>query len=208
MPASWGLPEHELLRCALPLEEISSLSTLEPEGMLLHAIVHSTAHLFSHGIRSAWDACWLTDRFVDISGERLLALVQGCAVPRSFWVPARVIHRNIVKFSDALMRAAPGDEKQRQLERLAETRMFSALESAFELNPISKNGFFLMLHDSGIGKTRHLLSLFGRDERESRRSASAVARQRAPKAGSYALAVQVNEGLAQWRAFQRAISKH
>jgi len=207
MPDAWGLPERDLVGAAVPLKHIPSLSTLDPEGMLLHSIVHSTAHLFSHGIRAAWDAQWITDRFPAISGERMLRLVRRCAMPRSFWVPARVIHRDIVKLPVVLMVAAPSDEKQRRLERVAEVRMFTALEDAFELNPISKNGLFLMLHDSLGGRSRHLVSLLGREERGSRKAAAELARARSPKSGSGAFAVQLNEGLAQWRAFRRAITR-
>lgn len=205
MPRAWGLPERALEDSATSLPGLPSLATLDPEGMLLHAIVHSTAHLFSYGIRAGWDASWITDRY-DVSGDRLRSLVHLTAMPRAFWTPARVIDRNIVKLPSEMMRVAPQDERQRRLDRVAEARMFTALETAFELNPLSKNGFFLMLHDGTRGRLRHVVSLFGEEERESRKAAASAALARAPGHAGSAVGVQIREGIAQWRAFRRAIS--
>jgi hypothetical protein len=85
-------------------------------------------------------------------------------------------------------------------------RLYTAVEGAFDLNPISKNGFFLMLHDSYAGKVRHIASLFGKEERESRRSAAHSAKLRDPDGSHSALAIQLREGMMHWRQFQKTIS--
>lgn len=207
MPAFWGLPEREMLDAAVPLSSMPSLSTLSLEGMMLHALVHSTAHLFSHGMRAAWDCAWLTERYGAPDGERLLGWVRGLAMPRSFWVPARVLAPAFFKLPSNLMANAPADERQRRMEGVAGARLFTAIEGAFELNPISKNAVFLMLHDSYSGRARHIASLFGRDERESRKSAATSARSRAPEGTSSPLAVHLREGVMHWRQFQRSIQR-
>jgi hypothetical protein len=84
--------------------------------------------------------------------------------------------------------------------------MFAALETAFELNPFSKNGFFMMLHDSPVGRARHLASLLGHEERESRRASARVLRRVNSSGHSSRLGFQLRQGVAQWRAFKRAVA--
>ena len=205
MPGFWRLPETEMLSHTRPVAQLPSLATLDAEGMILHALVHSTAHVFSRGLRAAWDSAWLIERTGELETERLLRWIEALAMPRSFWVPARVLGRGLVPLPARLLERAPTDERQRRMERVAELRIFSAVESAFDLNPISKNGFFLMLHDSYTGRARHIASLFGRNERESRRSA-ARAREHDFEGGRSTLSLQIREGTTHWRQFQRAIS--
>ena len=101
--------------------------------------------------------------------------------------------------------ASPVDRLR--LERVAEVRLFSALEGAFELNPISKNGFFLMLHDSLLGRVRHIASQFGHDEREARRSSAERARKSDPNGEHSAISIQIRQGMNHWRQYQRAASR-
>ena len=203
MPSFWGLPEIAMLRRAQPLPHLPSLSTLDTEGMILHALVHSSAHIFSHGLRAAWDIVWLLERFPSIDRMRLARWVRQLAMPRAFWVPGNVISKGIVPLVDDLMLETPRDERQRRLERVADVRMFSAIETAYEINPISKNGFFLMLHDSNVGRARHVASLFRREERESRRSAARMLREDETLGNHSVLALHLREGVAQWKQFQR-----
>ena len=206
MPAFWGLPEAEMLSRAVEVDRLPALSTLDLEGMLLHALTHSTAHIFSHGMRAAWDAAWLLERKPALDVSRLLAWIDELAMPRSFWVPARALSKSLVALPPELMGHAPSDERQRRLERVADYRFYTVTEGAFDLNPISKNGFFLMLHDTAYGRVKHVASLFGRDERESRRTSAQRARERDIAAGRSAIAVQLREGLTHWKQFQKAIS--
>ncbi len=207
MPSFWELPESEMIAQSRELKRFPALSTLDPEGMIVHAMVHSSAHLFSHGLRAAWDAVWLLERFPSIDGKRLVDWAGKLAMPRSFWVPAMVLSRGMASFPDGILRAAPSDERQRRLERVAEVRIFSAVEGAYELNPFSKNGFFLLLHDSPAGKAQHVLSLFGRNERESRQASARHVRTREGAAGRSAFALQMREGIAQWKQFRKLIEQ-
>lgn len=207
MPEFWGLPEREMLDAAVPLPALPSLSTLSPEGMILHALVHSTAHLFSVGMRAAWDCAWLIERYGSPDSDRLLKWVDALAMPRSFWVPAAVFTPAFFALPASIITRIPKDERQRRMERVAGVRLFTALEGAFELNPISKNGFFLMLHDSYFGRVRHVASLFGAEERESRKSATASARSRAPEQSRSPLALHLREGMMHWRQFQKTIQR-
>ena len=206
MPAFWGLPENEMLASTVPVKGLPRIATLDREGMVLHALTHSTAHIFSHGMRAAWDVAWLLERGPALDISRLRSWVERLAMPRAFWVPARALSKSLVALPPELMGHCPTDERQRRLERVADLRFYSAVEGAFDLNPISKNGFFLLMHDSAIGRLKHVASLFGREERESRRTAAARAKQRDLADGRSALAVQLREGMIHWRQFQRAIS--
>ncbi len=202
MPAFWGLPETAMLSRARPLADLSSLSTLDTEGMILHALVHTSAHLFSHGLRAAWDIAWLMERFPSIDAERLKQWVMQLEMPRSFWVPAHVISKGFIPLPDELMSGSPTDDRQRRLVRVADLRMFSAIENAFEINPISKNGFFLLLHDSNFGRARHVAALFRPEERESRKSAARMLKDDEALRDHSLLALQLREGLSHWRQFR------
>ena len=202
MPLFWGLPEADMLTRARPLSDLGSLSTLDTEGMLLHALVHSSAHVFSHGLRAAWDLVWLLERFPSIDAARLAEWVQRLAMPRSFWVPADVVSKGFVPLPDEVMSSVPRDDRQRRLERVADLRMFSAIENAYAINPISKNGFFLLLHDSTVGRARHVATLFRPEERESRRSAARMLKDDEALADRSLLALQLREGLTHWKQFR------
>jgi len=208
MPRFWGLPETEMVALARPIAGLDSLSTLDPQGMLLHALVHSTAHLFSLGLRAAWDAAWILRTFPNADLSQLHGWVNESRMPRAFWVPAGLIHsQQIVALPTTLMNGVPSDGRQRRLERVARARMFAALETAFELNPFSKNGFFMMLQDSPVGKARHLASLLGHDERESRRASARMLRRVDASGHSSGIGFQLRQGVAQWRAFKRAVAQ-
>ena len=207
MPSFWGLPEREMCAHTIGLSEFTSLFTLDAEGMLFHAMMHSTAHLFSRGMRAAWDAASIMEQQRDIDGERLTSWVRQCAMPRGFWVPARVLERAIgVELPRILMTGVPRDDRQRRLERVAEVRLFSAMEGAFDLNPFSKNGFFLMLHDTAVGKARHMVSLFSANERESRRAAATHVSRQNHEGEHAAMTLQLRQGVAQLRAYNRALA--
>ncbi len=207
MPSFWGLPETAMLRRARPLPHLKSLSTLDPEGMILHALVHSSAHVFSHGLRAGWDVAWLLERFPSIDSMRLARWARQTAMPRAFWVPAHVVSRGLVPLPGELMGGVLRDDRQRRLERVADVRMFSAIENAYEINPISKNGFFLILHDSNVGRVRHVAALFHQDERESRRSAAQRLRQEGTPGNHSVLALHLREGMEHWRQFQRLTTR-
>ena len=202
MPSFWGLPETEMLSRARPLPDLDAMSTLDTEGAILHALVHSSAHIFSHGMRAAWDVVWLLERFPSLDAERLSRWVNSLAMPRSFFVPAHLVSNGFVPLPAEVMSRLPRDDRQRRLERIADLRMFSVIENAFELNPISKNGFFMLLHDSNIGRARHVAALFRAEERESRRSATKMLRNDEASANHSVMAIQLRQGLTHWKQFR------
>jgi len=65
--------------------------TLGAEGMLLHSAIHLSKHLFSHGLKTAWDFVWLLDRFPQMDWNRLEMWVKKTGMRRGFWVPVRVL---------------------------------------------------------------------------------------------------------------------
>jgi hypothetical protein len=207
MPSFWGLPETEMLARARPLPDLAALSTLDTEGMILHSLVHASAHVFSHGLRAGWDVAWLLERFPSIDATRLAGWVTQLEMPRSFWVPANVISKGVVRLPDDLMKDVPRDDRQRRLERVADIRLFSAIENAYELNPISKNGFFLLMHDSNFGRARHVAALLRPAERESRRSAARMLKKDESIGNHSLLALQVREGLAHLKQFRNLESR-
>jgi organic radical activating enzyme len=202
MPSFWGLPEAEMLGRARSLPDFNSLSTLDTEGMILHALVHTSAHVFSHGLRAAWDVVWLLERFPSVDAALLLKWVKQLEMPRSFWVPANVMSKGFVQLPRELTNHIPRDERQSRLERVADLRMFSAIENAFEINPISKNGFFLLLHDSNFGRARHVAALFRPEERESRRSAAKMLKEAETPGNHSLLRLQLREGMTHWKQFR------
>ncbi|HUK42378.1 MAG TPA: hypothetical protein VLX11_15085, partial [Candidatus Acidoferrales bacterium] len=194
---------QEMLAHVRPIEG-NHLFTLDPEGFLLHAGIHASTHLFSYGLKTAWDIFWALQCFPDLDWGRLARWVGACRMARGFWVPMRVLCRELempvpVKF----LSRAPADRRQQKLETIARHLLFSSLEGAFDLNPISKNGVFLLLHNSWINGARYLLSLAGQEAAEARRSA----REMAPSQALAQLPHQFREAISHWRAYRRALAR-
>jgi hypothetical protein len=79
----WGLPESEMLARVRPLASLGSIDTLDPEGLLLHAIVHCSQHCFSHGLRAAWDVLAIVRDRPALDWDRLARWVSGMRAPRA-----------------------------------------------------------------------------------------------------------------------------
>jgi hypothetical protein len=168
LPAFWGLPEADMLARRRPVPGLSRLATLDGEGVLLHAVVHCTSHLFSHGVKAGWDVCeCLKDGQID--WELLGHWVARLAAPRSFWTLFNTIaHELRLDVPGNFLARSPRDVKQLRLEAIARRRAFSASDTAEELNPFSKNAVFLLLCDSTVARARVLTSLLGRDASAAR----------------------------------------
>ena len=204
MPSFWGLPEREMLAHARPIDELYPLFTWDPEGLMLHAGMHASAHLFSHGLKTAWDLLWICHRFPELDWDRLAGWVNASRLPRGFWVPVRVLCQELaIPVSREFLSWAPVDPRQRNLETIARHRLFSTLEGPFELNPFSKTGVFLLLHDSWIGCVRYLAALTGGKAAEAHRSA----RQHHPSQAFHQMPRQLREALFHWRQYRRALAR-
>jgi hypothetical protein len=194
MPSFWGLPEREMLAQSRPVDGLDPLRTLSPEGLLLHAGVHASAHLFSNGLKAAWDLLWISSRFPELEWDLLARWIGVSRLPRGFWVPVRVLAQELsIPLPLEFLRRAPVDRRQLKLETIARHRLFSALERPFELNPFSRNGVFLLFHDSWLGWVRYLTA-----------EARDTVRLRHPSQSLQRVCRQLPEALSQWRRYRRA----
>jgi hypothetical protein len=198
MPWFWRLPEREMLGHAQPAPNFRSLSTLDSEGMMVHALMHCAAHLFGCGLKAAWDVAWLLEREPQLDVDRVRSWADSCAMPAGFYLPAKVIHDSLgVPIPAKLLERVPNEPRFGPLERVARLRLFNAMEGAYELNPFTTHGIFLMLHRSWRGRALHVASLFAPHERESRASAAANSPARR------ALSAQIRESAASWKSYRR-----
>jgi hypothetical protein len=199
MPAFWRLPEPEMLAHSHPVQGFRSLSTLDTEGMLLHTLMHCAAHLFGCGLKAAWDIAWLLERAPGLDVDRLRSWAERCAMPAGFYIPAKAIRKVLdIPIPSKLLASAPDAPRFEALERVITRRLFVAMEGAYELNPFTTHGMFLMLHDSWRGRALHVASLFGRHERESRNAAAAHFPERARP-----MSAQIRESAAHWKSYRR-----
>jgi hypothetical protein len=195
MPSFWGLPEREMLAQSLPVGGLDPLHTLSPEGLLLHAGMHASAHLFSNGLKAAWDVLWISSRFPELEWDLLARWVAVSRLPRGFWVPVRVLAQELsIPLPPEFLRQARVDRRQLKLEIIARHRLFSALERPLELNSFSKNGVFLLLHDSWLGWVRYMAA-----------EARDTVRLQHPPQSFQRVCRQLPEALSQWRRYRRAL---
>lgn len=195
MPSFWGLPEREMLAQSLPVGGLDPLHTLSPEGLLLHAGMHASAHLFSNGLKAAWDLLWISSRFPELEWDLLARWVAVSRLPRGFWVPVRVLAQELsIPLPPEFLRQARVDRRQLKLEIIARHRLFSALERPLELNSFSKNGVFLLLHDSWLGWVRYMAA-----------EARDTVRLQHPPQSFQRVCRQLPEALSQWRRYRRAL---
>jgi hypothetical protein len=153
----WGLPELEMLAGARPLASLESIDTLDPEGLLLHALVHCSQHCFSHGLRAAWDVLAILRERPALDWDRLARWVSVMRAPRAFWVPVAVLSRELgLPLPSDFLRGAPRDALERRLETVAARRLFRVAETVEDLDPISRNGLLFLLHDSLGARARYV----------------------------------------------------
>ena len=116
-------------------------------------------------------------------------------MPGAFFVPASVMSRELNLSSlGPINSAQPSNGRARAVERIASARMFTAREGAFEMNPITRNAFQLLLHDRGRDRLAYVRTVTGRDESEARR-------QKKSKQSPTKL---IAEALGHFRAYRRA----
>jgi len=196
MPSFWRLPETEMLKRSQPLQDFQNLSTLDAEGMIVHTLMHCSAHLFGCGLKAAWDVAWLIERTPELDVDRIRAWADRCAMPAGFYLPAKVIHRSLdVPIPSKLLDNVPTERRYVALERFVRHRLFLAMEGAYEMNPFTTHGVFLMLHNNWRGRARHVASLLAPHERESRAAAHASASTRP-------LSVQLRESAYHWKRYR------
>jgi hypothetical protein len=169
MPSWWKLPESEMLEKLEPCTKFNSLFSLGPEAMLLHAFMHCSSHLFAYGLKTAWDAAWIVERYDRIDWRLVRSWANRTAMSAGFYLPARVMRSALgIALPAEVFADAPAHARYTRLEQVAWRRLFVAMEGTSELNPITKHGIFLLLHDTWRGRALHVSSLFRHNEREAR----------------------------------------
>jgi molybdenum cofactor biosynthesis enzyme MoaA len=200
MPASWKLPEGEMLECARPIPGTRALWAMPPEAMALHAVVHLSASFFSFGLKTAWDLLALcADPGFD--WERLGRWAAALGTPRAFWTPLRVLAAELgLPVPAMFLSQAPLDPGARRLEIVASRRLFRAVEGQFDLDALTKTGMTLLVHDRWTGRARYLLEqTFWRGTRPATWGAAA---QRATRAGLF------RQSWSQYKRYRRAVAAY
>ena len=201
MPSFWGLPENEMVSHAEPLTRYASLSSLDTEGMILHALMHSASHMFGCGLKAAWDVAWLLERHPHLDEARLRDWIERCAMPAGFYLPAAIIRQVLdVPIPSSLVKMPRSGSRFEAIARILRQRFFIAMEHASDLNPITTHGMFMLLHTTWRGRALHAASLFGKGERESRASWSSGAGLMSE------LKTQVREASAHLRGYRRTLA--
>ncbi len=180
MPSFWGLPEKQMSADARPLPGWSPFFTLSPEDMLLHEVIHSTTHLYSFGLKLAIDI-FRIQRLVAgdnslsaaIDWQTVISRANATHCPMAFWIPLVALSRGLagqLPVPPEVLDQAPHGERFRRLGLVAYKRLFTATDDADKMNPFTRNGIFLMLHNGTISRLRYLAELTRDDAAESRRT--------------------------------------
>lgn len=205
LPAFWGLPEAEMLARRRRLPALSRLTTLDREATLLHAVVHCTSHLFSHGLKAAWDVRECLEG-EPLDWDLLSGWVARLTAPRSFWTLFNpVSHELRLDVPRAFLARSPRDRKQLRLEAIARRRAFSATDVVEELNPFAKNAVFLFLCDSSVSRARVLSSLVGRDASVARTANWHSLTEQSGTPLTRRLGSQLVEAWGHWRAYRKIV---
>jgi hypothetical protein len=203
MPAFWGLPESELLAHVRKIPEMDTFATLDPEGFLLHSVVHVSTHLFAQGMKTAWDTLWVMEQDQQLDWARLARWVDALRVPRGFWTPLHVLSQELdIPLPQELLHSMPNDARQRRLEVIARHRLFQTIEGPEELNPVSRNAIFFLLHDSWMDRARYVVSWLQGRATKSQGDAKQVVGSRDVKV----LRQSVRQALAHWRQYRQALA--
>jgi pyruvate-formate lyase-activating enzyme len=157
MPDFWGLPERAMIDDARPLGGSSVLWTLSPEGILLHAGMHTSASFFSFGLKTAWDVLNVLRSSAGVDWDRLAAWALSTGAPRGFWTPMRLLSAELgLPVPSTFLSRAPVGSGARRIETIARHRLFRATEGIFDLDVLTKAGMMLLLQDSLRGRLRYV----------------------------------------------------
>ena len=201
LPSFWGYPDDQALGNVVAVSDKWPLFIPKAEAMLLHEGIHTTTHLYSHGLKLAYDISRLL-RSTEVNWDGLAELVAQTKCPRAFWAPIRLVAKNLaaVGIPEDFIKRAPGDRRQRRVELVASKRMFSVAETADAMNPFSRNAIFLMLFDSIGRRVGYLAGLTSGTAAESRRTALAGNGRQ----GLGEIPGHLRVALRDWRNYRRA----
>jgi MoaA/NifB/PqqE/SkfB family radical SAM enzyme len=201
LPSFWGYPDADALQNLVPVSDKYPIFAPSREAMLLHEAMHNTTHMFSHGLKLAFDVSRIV-RLGAVDWSRLAELARATRCPRAFWAPLRVVARtlNLQGIPAEFLHAAVNDGRQRRIELVASKRLFSETGTTDTMNPFSRNAVFLLLFDGVVQRARYLANLTTGSAAESRRTAlSSGAGQ-----GLSQLPSHLRMALRDWRNYRRA----
>jgi hypothetical protein len=165
-PAWCRLPEREMLQRTVPLDEpqLEPMHTLGGEGLLLHAAVHTSLHLFSHGLKLAWDVQRVLELFPQLDWNTVERWARISAAPRAFWLPLELLGEELkLGVPSAVlkrnMRSGTHGALQNRLNASARRRLFNALEHAGEPEAATKHAVYLLLQKSSVTRAVYALPL-------------------------------------------------
>ena len=203
MPRMWSLPESEMLRSTRSIPGFASLETLSPEGMILHALVHCTTHLFDGGLKAAWDVEWIRERYSEIDWNLIGDWADESALPMAFYLPARVLRTTLaIPIPSALLERGAYTPRFDALARLVRGRMFATFHDPQEINPFTKNGVFFVMQTKWRSRLMHVVSLLDRDSAEARGTGYATMSARHGRGVPQMLAQQLQESIQQAALFR------
>jgi pyruvate-formate lyase-activating enzyme len=196
----WTLPEQEVLARARPLEGTATLRTLSPEGIMLHAAVHTAQDSFSHGLKCAWDLSWTLYASPEVDWPLLASWIEASSTSRGIWASICVLARDLrFAIPASFLDRAPADDRQRRLELVARRRLYRVAERPEDLDSLSRQGIRLLMHDSWLAFGRYLLL-----QAAWRRARPAGWRRTIRRATGPSPA---RAALAHWRQYRRAVSQ-
>jgi hypothetical protein len=73
---------------------LQSLRTLDGEGLLVHAVMHTSLHCFRTAFKLAWDVAQVLELFPTLDWKRVEKWVQHSSAPRAFWLPCDCCAKN------------------------------------------------------------------------------------------------------------------
>ena len=162
LPRFCGAPERAMWRGARRLRspELRGLQVLAPEALLLHSVLHCSKHLWTHGLKTAYDVAWICERFPDLNWNWLRRLAQRTGMKRGFWTPLVALARELeLPVPASFLKSAPQDRRQRKLERIARRHLFHSVSNESERNPWVRHPLYLLQSDSWPHRAHYLFDL-------------------------------------------------
>lgn len=165
MPKFWGLPEAEMLqeRQSLSNAQYAPLAVLSPEAALLHCMVHCSKHLFSHGLKAAWDCHEILAQGSNLNWTKIESWAGALPMPQTFWLPLRVFAQDLgfpVPPIPAPATGSSGSRRERAITHFARGQLYSHLENARERNPFVRIALLLAIQETPTGLLQALLRLW------------------------------------------------
>lgn len=174
MPAFWGLPSQDFAQRATPIPGWPCYQALSPTDMVLHEAVHCTSHLWSFGMKLAWDLQRISRLPGEIHWSTLPGFAHKTDFPMAFWAPVLALTGALpphtLPMPPDFITSVQSSTKYQKTQRLASARTFTATDNAEALNPFLRNILFLSLM-SWPKRASYLTYLFSPEASESRRTA-------------------------------------